>query len=180
MRRRGAAALAALLMFGLTGAARAVVDEFKDYDRMVPGDDYYRSFDRNYNGIPDDCERGAGRRFSKTSPWNRPQWRIIPTAGNGVETSARLWPRALPDTGKVVVDMVHVSGDTTAPAIGAFDSNGQVISVRNSGGRSDRLTRVVLTTTMRWPVGKVYVLIATRQDSLWGEVQVRATKPQPH
>jgi hypothetical protein len=181
VRRREAAVLTALLVCGLTGATGAVVDVFKDYDRMTPGDDYYRRFDRNYNGYPDDCERGTGRRFSKTSPWNRPHWRVIPTAGDGVQTSTCMWPRVLPDTSVGVnIDVVHSPGDTSAPALSLFDSNRLPIEIRTTGGRYDRLTRMVVAPTIPWPIGKAYVLIVTGQDSLWGEVQVRVTKFRPH
>lgn len=169
-----------LMACGLASANHAESEVLKNYDRISVDDNWNRRFDLNYNGIPDDCENGVGRRFSRTSPWNRPRWGVIPAAGGGVPASVCLFPRVLADTTMwFCVDAVNALGDTTPPSLSVFGSDRQVLDVRTVLGRTDRMIRIMATPVRPWPIGSAYVLIVTRQDSLWAAVRVTAAKPRP-
>src|SRR5580765_8621607 len=162
--------LCVLTACGPAESSCAATESFKDYDKISA----HNPFDRNYNGIPDDCESGAGRRFSRTAPWSRPEWHVIPMAGNGVSRSVCMFPRALTDSSRwLCIDVVAPLGDSTAPAVIVFGSDRQALEVRTIVGRNDRRIRVSVVPVRPWPIGTASVLIVTGQDSLWGAVRVK-------
>jgi hypothetical protein len=163
--------LGVLTAFGPVDSSYAAMDTFKDYDKMS-ADNY--AWDRNRNGIPDDCESGAGRRFSRTAPWRRPEWHVIPMAVTAASRSVCMFPRALTDSSRwLCIDVVAPLGDSTAPAVIVFGSDRQALEVRTIVGRNDRRIRVSVVPVRPWPIGTASVLIVTGQDSLWGAVRVK-------